>query len=473
MSSVKYLNQKRTKPFDSDYDNSLNQFEITLPEISLINCTSDEIKSLKINDLNDSWNQYNKKPKKTPLSNGKFEIKKNFSTKLPLYKPIKKLYLLEKIRTDKELSKQEKDLIHHCLEMKNYSIEEIIEMNKLKGVSFKKFNIVLDIDLTLIKAVELNEINFPKKDSDIQVKGYITNNISFEYYCRYRPYLFQFIDGIKKYFNFYVSTLGHSNYASKIINDFTQKTNINIPQRNIVSNFSENILVKNIYDISPLKDDIKELNNTIIIDDTVNFWIKPPNRTKDEKDIEQCIRCLIPSKRYVIYSAIGNDRQKYGILIHNEIYEEQYNKNKNYSIDVDFSYCIEKDSDSEKNKYGQFYYLEKYVKNCIKFSLFSGIPLVNAMEYYRKKVFEDCKFNLKYLENEWNYCISNMVKELGGNIVINIDETTHFITANEINMNKIKQKNNQIFVNINYIFQCYFNFKRMSEFENQFKAKPL
>jgi hypothetical protein len=378
---------------------------------------------------------------------------------------MKKLYLLDKVRTNKELSKQEKDYISHCLEMKNYSIDEIIE---IKNISFKKFNIVLDIDSTMIKAVELNEINFPKKDSDIQIKGYIKNNIFFEYYCRYRPYLFQFIDSIKNYFNFYVSTLGHTNYASKIINDFTQKTKINIPQKNITSNFSD-ILVKNIYDIAPLKDNINELNNTIIIDDIVNFWIKPPNIMKNEKDTEQCIKCLIPSKRYIINSANGNDRQKFGILIHNDIYEEKYNNNKNYSIDVDYPYCIEKDSDSENKKYGQFYYLEKFIINCIKFSLFSGIPLVNAVDYYRKKVFEDCRFNLKYLDNEWNYCISNMVKELGGNIVINIDETTHFITANEINMNKIvKQKNNQIFVNINYIFQSYFNLRRMSEYENQF-----
>jgi len=329
---------------------------------------------------------------------------------------------------------------------------------------------ILDIDFTMIKAVELNDTTFQKKDTDIEIRGHINNNISFEYYIRYRPYFFQFINEIKNYFNFYISTLGHTNYANKIINDFTKKANITIPQKNIISSTSDK-LVKNLDDITPLKNDQNELNNTIIIDDTVNFWIKPPYIVKNSKDIEQCIKCLVPSKRYVINPTAQNDKLKFGILIHNDILEENYDSNKNYSIDVDYPYCIEKDSDSEKTNYGQFYYLEKFVKNCIRFSLFSGVPFVYSMDYYRKKVFEDCKFNLKYLENEWNYCISNMIKELGGNIVIDINETTHFIIENKINMNKIvKQKNNQIFVNINYIFQCYFNLKRMNEFENQFQA---
>ena len=87
--------------------------------------------------------------------------------------------------------------------------------------------------------------------------------------------------------------------------------------------------------------------------------------------------------------------------------------------------------------------------------MFSGIPLVNAMDFYRKKIFEDCKFNLKYLGNEWFDCIKNIINELGGNIVTNPEETTHFITENKINMKKIVNKN-KIFININYSFSILF-----------------
>ena len=355
------------------------------------------------------------------------------------------------------------------MEINNHSINQIIEINQSKNIPFKKFNIILDIDFTIIKAVALTDINFQKKDSDIQIKGIINEDTPFEFHCRYRPYLFNFINEIKDYFNFYVSTLGQSNYANKILDDFKKKANIDIPKKNIISNIS-NKLFKNLDDFEYLANNEKELNNTIIIDDIINFWIKPLGAIKNEKDIEYCIKSLIPSKKYVINNTKEEDN-KYGILIHNNIFEEKFDKFKNYSIDVDLKYCIEKDSNSENGKYGQLYYLTKFIKKCIEYSLFSGIPLVNAMDYYRRKIFENCKFNLKFLGNDWNFCIPNIIKELGGNIVINPDETTHFIVENKINMKNINYpNNNKIFININYIFQCYFNLNRMNEYEKQFKA---
>ena len=471
-SSTKLLGQKRNFSFFSNNEDEQYQNKIIYPKISLIHYSTQEINDLKETEIKNSWNQTynNKNSQKLPLKHNKYQINKIFKNP-QLLQPIKQVYLLNKFRSENDLLNQEKNYISYCLENKNYSIKQLIDINKSKNIPFKKFNMILDIDLTMIKAVELNEINFPKKDTDIQVKGVVYDNRPFEYYCRYRPYLFDFINEIKDYFNFYVSTLGHTNYANKILDDFKQKAIINIPKTNIISSISDK-LVKNIEEIKPLSNDENELNNTIIIDDTINFWIKPPNNIiKSEKDIIQCIKCLIPAKRYVINNATGNDKQKFGILIHNNIFEEKYDNKNNYSIDIDFQYCIEKDSDSENDKYGQFYYLTKFIKKCITYSLFSGNSLINTIDYFRKKIFEKCKFNLKYLGNEWNYCIPNIIKELGGIIVISIDETTHFIIENKINIkNIIKPKNTQIFININYIFQCYFNLNRMNEYEKQFKA---
>ena len=45
------------------------------------------------------------------------------------------------------------------------------------------------------------------------------------------------------------------------------------------------------------------------------------------------------------------------------IIEGNYNKDFIYSIPVDYSFCIEKDKDSENGKKGQFYYLEIFMKN--------------------------------------------------------------------------------------------------------------
>ena len=473
MSSMKFLGKKRNIIFSQSDEEYENENEINFPKISL-NYTIEEIDSLNLNEPKRTWIQTHNISKKVRFGDEKYKITKSFAYSFPSFKPDKKLCLFNKFSSNTDLLNQENEYISHCLEMKNYSINQIIDINKSKNIQFEKFNIILDIDSTMIKSVEIDEINFQKKESDIQIKGQINYNTNFNFFCRYRPYLFHFIKEIKPYFNFFISTLGHTNYASKIIDDFKQKTNISIPKKNIIAKniiaSNSDKLYKNIYEFDDLSNNEKKLNNTIIIDDAVNFWIKPYCIQKSEKDIEQCIKCLIPSKRYIINYPNNQDKQKYGILVHNNIFDKDYDNKNNYSFDVDYQYCIEKDSDSEKNKFGQFYYLAIYIKKCIKYSLFSGIPLVNAMDYYRKKIFEDFKFNLKYLGNEWNFCIPNIIRELGGSIAISIDETTHFIIENKINMkNIIKPKGNQMSINISYIFQCYFNLNRMNQNEKQFK----
>ena len=468
MSSVKLLGHKRNFYLKNKKENE--KYKKGLVQINLINYSTQDIESLNKNEPNNSWNQIYKTAKELPLKDEKYKIKQLFSKNMHLFQLIRKTIILRERINSNYLSNQQKDYIFHCLEMKNFSIQNIIDINKLRNIPFKKYNMILDIDSTMIKAVELNEIPFPKKETDIQIKGLVNNNMPFEYYCRYRPYLFHFINGIKNYFNFYVSTLGHTNYANKILEDFQKKADVFIPQQNIISNKSDK-LIKNIKEIEYISKNENELNNTIIIDDIINFWIKPLYSNKDDKDAEQCIKCLIPAKRYIINSPNSNDMQKFGILIHNDIFEKKYDKkNNSYSIDVDYQFCIEKDSDSENGKKGQFFYITKYIKKCIVFSLFSGIPLVNTMDYYRKKIFENLKFNLNYLGDEWGFLISKIIKELGGIIVISLEEASHFIIENNSNKkNIIKAKNNQIIINLNYIFQCYFNLNRMDENAKQFK----
>jgi len=473
MSKVKLLGQKRESPFISNNIN--NAEDIKFPEVNYVNYKEEEINSLLEKELLSSWNQ-EYKIKNFPLNNQIFKNDKSFLKDFPLFKPIKKYYLEEKIRTNFDLSKNEKEYIYHCLETKDFSIKQLMEMNKSKNIQFKKYNMILDIDGTIIKAIEPDDKSFIRKESDFEVKGTIYNNMTFHYIIRYRPYLFQFINELKDYFNFYISTLGQINYANKILEDLKKKTNIYIPPKNIISNVSEdkNIakLAKTLEEIKSLSYEETELNNTVIIDDVINYWIKPPNLKKTDKDLIHCIKSLIPSKRYIATNEpTGQDTNNFGILIHKDIFDGAYDANTEYSIDVSHQYCIEKDSNIEG--IGQLFYIELFLKKCIKFSLFSGINLVSAMEFYRKKIFEDCKFNLKYYPNETSYFfISSIIKELGGIIVTNVDETTHFIIENKINMNNIvnKKNQNQTFINVNYIFQCYFNLNRMPEDEKQFKS---
>ena len=415
--------------------------------------------------FNNNWENLLHPPKViVKLSDEKFKLKRNFN--FASKNTEKKIPIIKKPTKLNELSKNEKEYLYHIFLMKNYEINDIKTINLVKNIPEKKFHMILDIDSTMIKAVDKREIPLSKKPDDFEIYGMIDSMNRFEFYCRYRPYLFHFIHELKDYFHFYISTLGHENYATKIIADLIKKAQISIPQINIISNkIPGQKLVKSLSEIESLKNNKDELDDTVIIDDIINYWIKPPTFKKEDNEIKQCIKCLIPSKRYVIQSAKGPDADKFGILLHNNIFEDSYNKDLTYSIPVDYSFCIERDKDSENGKKGQFFYLELFIKKCIKFCLYTGKSLVEVMDFFRKKVFEGCKFNFQFLDNEWMDTIKNLVDELGGNVVTKFDETTHFVFKDEVNREKIKSlRPNQHIISVNWIFQCYFNLFKMEEY---------
>ena len=410
-----------------------------------------------------TWNYNYDNESKKLIRNKTFNLNKKF--KEITYKINKNINFL-KLSNRNESFNKEKDYIYHCLMIKNFNIKQILEINQIRNIPCRKFNLILDIDLTLIKAVEIDNYKQLSGKNDIEIKGR-AKNIDFHYYYRYRPYLFNFIKELKDYFNFYISTLSHINYANKILNHFKSKANIIIPDRRIAAKNDRNMTTKNNKYINELisLNNREEINNTVILDDNAYSWLKDDFT----KDTIQSIKSLILSKRYIMDSLDDDEEnEKYDILIHNNIFEKGYDIKANYLLTVDNSYCIEMDSDVN-SKSLQLLYVESFLKKCIKFSLFSGIPMVEAMNYYRKKIFENCKFNLKYLGTNWDYTINLIMKDLGGIITNSIKETTHFVIENKLNLNKIYNNNKfQKFVNINYILQCYFNLIKFNESDKRF-----
>ena len=465
-STPKFLRHKRESKIIQDLEMDSKE-ESTQPSFYDINRTIKYCNySITKNNFifNNNWENLLHPPKViVKLSDEKFKLKRNFN--FASKNTEKKIPIIKKPTKLNELSKNEKEYLYHIFLMKNYEINDIKTINLVKNIPEKKFHMILDIDSTMIKAVDKREIPLSKKPDDFEIYGMIDSMNRFEFYCRYRPYLFHFIHELKDYFHFYISTLGHENYATKIIADLIKKAQISIPQINIISNkIPGQKLVKSLSEIESLKNNKDELDDTVIIDDIINYWIKPPTFKKEDNEIKQCIKCLIPSKRYVIQSAKGPDADKFGILLHNNIFEDSYNKDLTYSIPVDYSFCIERDKDSENGKKGQFFYLEIFIKKCIKFCLYTGKSLVEVMDFFRKKVFEGCKFNFQFLDNEWMDTIKNLVDELGGNVVTKFDETTHFVFKDEVNREKIKSlRPNQHIISVNWIFQCYFNLFKMDE----------
>ena len=185
--------------------------------------------------FNNNWENLLHPPKViVKLSDEKFKLKRNFN--FASKNTEKKIPIIKKPTKLNELSKNEKEYLYHIFLMKNYEINDIKTINLVKNIPEKKFHMILDIDSTMIKAVDKREIPLSKKPDDFEIYGMIDSMNRFEFYCRYRPYLFHFIHELKDYFHFYISTLGHENYATKIIADLIKKAQISIPQINIISN---------------------------------------------------------------------------------------------------------------------------------------------------------------------------------------------------------------------------------------------
>lgn len=460
--TTNFLSKKRKDESFNEKD-EISSFNFFSPPINYDKAFNNKTISFnsKIEEL--FWN-----PKYTKTRKSDIELKINIPIKR--YNPKRKSFIkISKNNKNYNFNKKY-EYIYHCLNMKGYTINDIIEINKLKKIPQKKFNLILDIDLTMIKAVELNDKTIQRKSTDIEIKGKV-NSKPYHYYYRYRPYLINFVKELKNYFNFYISTLSHENYAKQIIDNFMKKTGVIIPRECMISRNENNMktkVSKFIKEFIRLKNK-DEINNTIIIDDSVSSWFKEENVDENNIDTIQCIKSLIPSKRYIMNCSEIVDNYKYDVLIHNNIFEKGFDKNEIYKFEVEHDFCIEKDYLVNKN--WQLFYLENFIKKCIRFSLFSGVPLVEAMHFFRKKIFENCKFNLKYLDNRWISPMNSIIKELGGVVVISIEEATHFIMEKKISSKKKISKNKfQKYVNLSYIFQCYFNMYKFDESESKFNA---
>ena len=324
MASMKLLGKKREKLIapifetDSKEDSTQSSNPYSIFDVKYMNFKEPNLKENPFGYW-DGKIESNPQPK---LNDEKFKNKKyfNFSSK----KTEKLAPLKSKATNYNSLLKNEREYLYHFLKMKNYSINELKQINLLKNIPEKKFHMILDIDSTLVKTVSKAEIPSSPKPDDFEISGSIDSRNNFEFYCRYRPFLFNFIHEMKDYFQFYISTLGHINYANKIIEDLIKRAEISLPEKNIVSNASPGQkLVKSLREIKSLSNIKDELDDTVIIDDVINYWINPPNTIKPEDEIKQCIKCLIPCKRYVINSAKGPDAENFGILIHYNILEEK------------------------------------------------------------------------------------------------------------------------------------------------------
>ena len=325
---------------------------------------------------------------------------------------------------------------------KYFCIKEIPLEILMKKYNSKKINIILDIDQTLIYSKEEIFID-PKmkneliKDSNpIIVPNEIQKDNPFRLIFDYRPKLKEFLVGLSKFCNFYVCTLAKENYAKMIIYRIKKEIGIEIPTENIVATI--NVKGFNLFNGI-------EVNNTIIFDDTAYVWTKE-------------LRHLIISKKFV--SFLEKDC-KFDFIV------DDY-KIINYNARHDFIFTNE----TKNNSKFQLDYVLKFIEMAYKFSIIFNDDIVNSIGYMRKTIFNKVKLNIQYYNQNQNYnLIDGIVKFLGGSMVTDINQTTHFLLSDQNNLRKEKFNSNQeiYFINEQWLFDSYLFLKKMDEKEPQYK----
>lgn len=471
MSFPSLLNQKRQIQ-RNNFEDFEDFDESSLPKINYDSFNMNELQNILEIEEKNSWNIPKTKPNYNQIE-FKLTLKEQSNLKRKIFEqPKKRENILSKlIIDDSELSKNTKEKNEleyklHLFKTFNYTLQQIKNINTEKNIPLKKINLILDIDLTMINATESateKDLKFKKKDTDILISGKSYNDNPYQFLFRFRPGLFEFINNIKNYCNFYISSLGHINYVNDILSYFKQKSGISINQENIIASPGVPKIYKRLEELININLD-SELNNTIIFDDEISVWVKQDlSKLKKEKDILQSVKSLLLSKKYYPEIHDFNNIVKYNILLRD-------NKN-NYIQEVDYVIGVETDQDYEKNKKNQLFYIEKFILKCIKLSWFTGMSIVNAMEYYRKQIFKDCCFCFKFISDTVMTKIYGIIQELGGTVSVKQNEVTHYVIDQVVNKDQLTQKNiNKKFITPKYIYECYFNMTRMNENEKQFNG---
>ena len=336
----------------------------------------------------------------------------------------------------------------------NVLVEQLPVEEAIRLSPERKINLVLDIDSTLIYSKDFNqiEVHHNKYISDdshhiaITVEGH-----DYEMIFNLRGYLKEFLQRMKKICNFYICTLSKEPYAKEIIKIIQDKTGITIPAQNIIA-VTEGIDNRNKKKSLSLFSNLEKNENKLIIDDSVAVW--------QESDLNY----LLPSKRYCSFNDPDINMYFYQI----ETKEGLRALDSPAIISENDVVPVYYESDKTTNY--QLEHLANFIEKVFKLSISRNCSIAYAAKTIRKRVFDGLVIDLTYYGEYGNVgLLSELVIYLGGKITRDNPEVTHFIIS-QSNVKqfrrpkKIEGKLIQFFcVNAKWLFDCYFNLKRMNE----------
>ena len=337
------------------------------------------------------------------------------------------------------------------LETKNLGkniIENISSNDKIK--------LILDIDETLvyshvIEEIQKNEnqelnlepINLGKDEYMLKIYSEFNEKI-YVLKLRIRPGLSNFFKKLSPFCEFYVNTMASKPYVSQVLKILEKNYGLNISNENVIYTAANERKI--------LEEKITNNENFLILDDNICAW-----------DINY-ITSIIPIQKFNDFNFAQNPKnidiiyQYY--LFSNKIYcfNEAKRNFMNLYGDIPVPHCVENINSNEINeKNGQFFYIPEIIIKSFILKKILNIPIRHCLHFIQNTILKNCIIYYSGYEQDF---IHEMIFLLGGTVVTNLNNKniTHFIKNKNID-----EKYDEKFVDVKWIFDCFFTYKKCNE----------
>ena len=324
----------------------------------------------------------------------------------------------------------------------------------------EKIKLILDIDETLVYSQVIQEIEkknfseklneFPEIQNINQDEYYIKINSDlnekiFILKVKVRKGLTQFFKKLSPLCEFYINTMGSKSYVLQILKIFEKFYDVIIKKENVTCTDPERKKI--------LGSMGGGTENFLILDDNICAW-----------DL-MYTPAIIPVKKFNDVNLMQDIFYQY-YLFSNKIY--CFNESKGYFINCinKIPHCVE-NINLEKNNNSQLFYITEIIIKSFLLKKIVNIPIRHCLHFIQNTILKNCK--IFYQGNEQDF-INEMIFLLGGTVINNLNEiknATHIIyNKNIFNVDEIKDKN---FIDVKWIFDCFFKFKKCDEKEREYK----
>ena len=344
---------------------------------------------------------------------------------------------------------------------KNVNVKFLTEnlKNSINSLNFsEKINLILDIDETLVyskivkefkKNGEENKITEEFKqheDKDIYyIKlDAITKIIIFEVHVRKN--MTEFFRKLSPFCNFYINSMACPLYVKEVIDILCKNYGLkfsNINENNVIFTSSVNKKC--------LPEKITKKENFLILDDNICAWDTG------------YIPSIIPVRKFHISENQPNNIYYQYYLFSNKIYVFDEVKRPFLDLDSKIPYCVE----NGKEEKSQLFYMSEMIIKSYLLSTLLEIPIRHALHFLQNTILKD-KF-IFYCGYDKDF-IYEMVNLLGGSIVEDQNKATHIIfNKNFGNDKKEINVQDKWVLDVKWVFDCFFKFRKCRENDSEYK----